>query len=528
MKRATKQVCYIIVAFLVLLPIKIYPQASARKEFDDLIRVGEKYTQRGEYAKALEYYIKAENLAEKKQWKHQMSISLTNIGIVYHNLSNEGEALGYYKRAINVLEGSGNKDNIPHILSDIGIIYANEKEYANALTYYKKAYALSKNKKDVLKIILAINISDAYNKLGKFKEAQKYLLEVKHLPSVIQLKQYWQVNYAESIFLEGKVAEAQAIIDNLIPKINRNNNNDCYFYAQQLLSKIYLKQDKIQLAILAAKEGLKNASILKDKVELYSQLSQLYFKNKEYNNAIAFKDSVINTNQQISKLMNRGLFESNKVKLRVQEYQNEVKINKEKYQAERRLFVIAIIFSVLLFFFIYRAQKNKIIKQKQEKQLAENEKVIFDLEIETLKNSIAEKNRRLSTKALYLSGRNELIEEVVNSLSKIPEVSQQKQVATYLKKLKEYIKPETEWDDFVVHFEKVNPGFLKTLKERYPELTAKDIRFLCYVYMNLDAKELSIVFNVTPDACRRREKRLLQKMNLNADDSLFEHLLKIT
>jgi predicted nuclease with TOPRIM domain len=128
---------------------------------------------------------------------------------------------------------------------------------------------------------------------------------------------------------------------------------------------------------------------------------------------------------------------------------------------------------------------------------------------------------------LYLSGRNELIEEIINELSQIAVVNQNKDVSKYIKSLKEYIKTDSEWEEFVAHFEKVNPGLLKTLKEKHPELTAKDIRFLCYVYMNLDAKELSIVFNITPDACRRRERRLLQKMNLTTDASLFEYLLEV-
>lgn len=45
------------------------------------------------------------------------------------------------------------------------------------------------------------------------------------------------------------------------------------------------------------------------------------------------------------------------------------------------------------------------------------------LEQEKLKNEIELKNRKLSAKALYLSGRNELIEETLQSLSKLPEIS---------------------------------------------------------------------------------------------------------
>ena len=54
--------------------------------------------------------------------------------------------------------------------------------------------------------------------------------------------------------------------------------------------------------------------------------------------------------------------------------------------------------------------------------------------------SIAEKNRTLSAKALYLSGRNELIEEVIGSL----ENSGNKEVQPAVKKLKSYLKSDAE------------------------------------------------------------------------------------
>ena len=78
------------------------------------------------------------------------------------------------------------------------------------------------------------------------------------------------------------------------------------------------------------------------------------------------------------------------------------------------LFIFAVVFVLVVFWFIYRGLKNRITKQKQEKIIAENEKKILNLELNNLTNNIAEKNRKLSAKALYLSGRNELIEEVID------------------------------------------------------------------------------------------------------------------
>ena len=259
---------------------------------------------------------------------------------------------------------------------------------------------------------------------------------------------------------------------------------------------------------------------------MYNQISKLYLLNHDYAIALQYKDSVIATKDSISGLINQEFFETTKIKLKVQRYENELKINNEKHSAERKIFIIAIAFTLLLFFFIYRTLKNRIVKQKQEKIITENQQKIFTLELENLKNNIAEKNRKLSAKALYLSGRNELIEEVVNALSQIPEVSQDKDASNYMKTLKNYVKTDSEWDDFISYFEKVNPAFLSTLKIKHPQLNAADIRFICYIYMNLDIKEISAIFSITTEAGKKRKQRIAKKMEIDADD-LHEYILQL-
>ena len=110
--------------------------------------------------------------------------------------------------------------------------------------------------------------------------------------------------------------------------------------------------------------------------------------------------------------------------------------------------------------------RSRILKQKQERIIAKSRDKIIDLEMESLKNNIAEKNRKLSAKALYLSGRNELIEEMVNSLSEIPEINKSKEINECISTLKSYIKGDNEWDDFISYFEQVNPVFIRTLTEK--------------------------------------------------------------
>src|SRR5690606_12904022 len=118
------------------------------------------------------------------------------------------------------------------------------------------------------------------------------------------------------------------------------------------------------------------------------------------------------------------------VKFKVSEYQNELTAKKKQQKTERKLFIIAIVLGLITLFSIYKALKNKVVKQKQaalitnlELEKEKKEHLLSEKELETnklkqqqLKHEIAEKNRELTAQTLYLTNRNELIQEIVKSL----------------------------------------------------------------------------------------------------------------
>jgi hypothetical protein len=58
-------------------------------------------------------------------------------------------------------------------------------------------------------------------------------------------------------------------------------------------------------------------------------------------------------------------------------------------------------------------------------------------------------------------------------------------------------------------------------------LTITDIRYISYVYMNLDTKEIASMLNITPVACRKRKERIEKRLNLTEKISLNAYLLSI-
>jgi hypothetical protein len=168
-------------------------------------------------------------------------------------------------------------------------------------------------------------------------------------------------------------------------------------------------------------------------------------------------------------------------------------------------------------------EKEKNENLLLEQQIKEKESTAL-LEQERLKNEIEARNRKLSAKALYLSGRNELIEDILSSVSGTTELTKNPELAGHIKTLKTHLKTNDEWDSFLTHFEEVNHGFLSRLKAAQPALTANDVRFITYIYMNLSTKEIASMLNITPEACRKRKERLATKMELPEDVSLYDYL----
>jgi hypothetical protein len=133
------------------------------------------------------------------------------------------------------------------------------------------------------------------------------------------------------------------------------------------------------------------------------------------------------------------------------------------------------------------------------------------LEQEKFKNELEAKNRKLTTKALQLSTKIELIDDLIRTLSRESDDLQNVDINNIIKQFKILQKQTHEEESFLVHFEEVNQGFLSKLKQLHPDLNSNDIRFLSYVFMNLSIKEISTIFNITPEVAVREKSASSRK-----------------
>lgn len=534
-----------VIIFLCLLLFCIPVMGNTRAVCDSLISSGTKAFQKRDFVKSLEYFTEARSIASKNKWDRQLYTSTFNIGNAYYEMLDYGEALNYFLESYTIaLKKLNYKDEIAS-LNNIANLYTKEKIYNKALEYYSKAYDLAKEKNiDARKGLPVMNIGYIYNQMNLPNKARPYISEsMRYLKDEYLLSA--NVLMAENDMLLGNTLLAKKTSFNILKNPANQKIQGLNILLWPIIAKCYEKERNYELAAQYALKVLSATPDLNIKKDTYQLLSEIYRKSGDLNKVIQFKDSIIVSEKQLNDIKNGRLFENNRVKFEIQGYKEQLNTKEEKMAGERRiyyaLFALLLVF-VIIMILIFRqkriiAERNQHVSELDlEKEKNNNlllEKQVTDamleqerlkVEEERLKNEIDARNRKLSAKALHLSGRNELIEEILDYLSKKPKYSKDVTLATYVESLKQHLKTDNDWDDFIAHFEEVNSGFLSRLKTAHPTLSVGDIRFIAYMYMNLSTKEIAYILNITPLASKKRKERLASKMEVQKERDLYDYI----
>jgi len=503
---------------------------TLRKDCETLIAKGLGAANAQKYDLALEYYNEAFVRSKNNNWIKEMWAAKNSSGLVYTQVSNYGQALMEYGEALEIVEGRKEfEEQMIITLMYIGNVHNSEKEYREAIHYHRRAHELAKRQGgDKMIKVTALNLANNYNTVKyNLEEAGRILQQVKKPVGNAAYDDGWYIVFSENLLLREDISGARSIVDSMLPIVLQRKNESCLFCIVTVSAMIYKEAGELDKAIGNLHVGLAEPLELGNRITLLEQLTALHRLKKSYKLAAVYSDSIIVYKDSLLRLTNHELYETNKVKLKIKDYQNDLKIKDEKIGAERTFFFLLIIFGFILVMLIYRSYKLKGIKQKQERIIAENTERINSLEVENLHNDIAEKNRKLFAKALYRSGHDELIKEATESLLKIPEIRRDSELLKYIGLLEKELHTEDKWSEFITYFQEINPEFLPAIKEKHPNLSNNDIRFICYTYMNINLKEISTILNISYDACRIRKQRILKKLGLDTKVSLYDYIRNI-
>ena len=538
----------LILLLIILLPFSGHAQTKAA--CDRLIAQGIEQMKKREHPKSLELLTRAASLAHQRGWHKQHFLALNNMGANYYNMLDYGEALQHYLEAYTLSIRSLGPEQEMTALNNIGILYLSDREHAKAKEYMLKAYDLALQNDIKKKIALyAVNLALVCNAQNQLVEARKFLDMAGRLssenPNVLSEA---KIALADNHFRSGKLADARALALHNLKEIGPNLPKH-QLETLLTLSRISREENNIPQAIEYALQALNSHADPDSKILVYEQLAGLYSSLQKYPLAIAAKDSIISLTQELNDIRNGRVYENNRVKFELANYKKELHRNSVALEtSQNRLYQFlggGLFFLVLIGWaartkHINTRQNKILLEQNNELITLELEKKQYDnlllqkkmrerethalLEQERLRNEIESRNRKLSAKALYLIERNELIASLLRDLSSIGQLKKEPVIDQQIKKLNTLLKSDGEWDDFFNHFDETNHGMLSLLRQQHPLLTAGDLRYISYVYMNLSHKEIASLLNISPDTCRKRKERVCKKMGIDDSGSLLGYL----
>lgn len=164
------------------------------------------------------------------------------------------------------------------------------------------------------------------------------------------------------------------------------------------------------------------------------------------------------------------------------------------------------------------------IKAKNRKVMAEREKQQLLFQLEAQKEEIQLKSRQLTSKALYISERNELLEELLKMTKEASKKEVVGDLQTIERKIRTSLTNNKDWEEFKKYFEELNPDYLNRVKQLYTDLTERELRLMAFVKIGLNTKEIANILHVEPNSVKTARYRLKKKFNLDMDTSL-EHFL---
>ena len=133
----------------------------------------------------------------------------------------------------------------------------------------------------------------------------------------------------------------------------------------------------------------------------------------------------------------------------------------------------------------------------------------YVLELEQKVEMLAKVKSRIK---MLDSNVNDLVKSELNSIVKLIDSS---------------ILDKNIWTDFKLYFEEINPGFLTSLLHHHPELTPIDLKYCCYLKMNMSNNDICKLLGINQDSVRTHKYRLKKKLVLSKEKDLHNYVMSM-
>ena len=187
------------------------------------------------------------------------------------------------------------------------------------------------------------------------------------------------------------------------------------------------------------------------------------------------------------------------------------------------LYIIGIIAIIFVIYQRIKQSRQRLIRQKDEQ--------IENLEEEKLQIELRARQDELVRSRMNVVRKNEMLQEIKktavsinNGLNEENLPTIKRRVVRLIGQIDTNIEHDDDLEAFRNSFDSVHHNFLKTLGERYPQLSHKEKMLCAYIRMDLMSKEIAPLLNISIRGVEISRYRIRQKLALSQKDNLTEFL----
>lgn len=494
------------------------------------------YQEQGIYDSALLYNENAAGIFLEHRDSLKYASCLDLFSSIHNEKGNYFLNLKYATEAAELFHKYGDELREADALIKIGQGYTVQEDFISAIKYYKSAILLYRKYDDkhwenyaIQKIALA---HLALDELHVADSVIDYSIMLSDSLGAFQA-------LGEGYDIKGEIFFAKRDYDRALEYFNRSlkaNENaiDSTFIATAHISigRCYQQLGLVDKAMASyfmvlpislkmdVKENL--STVYANLSDIYSQKGNLSQAFEYYKKYISVKDSIYNHEKlrQYADMQTKYDSERKEKEIALQLQKITILGQKAEIQDLIRMRLIVSIIVIVLFFLLLFYVLWLHIKRNKLRQELEKERLTFELDM---------KKRELTTHALQMIQKNELLEDLHK---KVIDLQQRDgHIGSSYKEITRLINSnrliDREWDNFKIVFEQVHPQFFDTLTSLYSNISSNELRLSAMMKMNLNTKEMASILNITPESVKKARYRMRKKFNLEPESNVQDYLIKL-
>lgn len=345
---------------------------------------------------ALQNFNQAVVFSQKSSNYNILSKSYNQIGLIYSFQNNFKKALSNFHSSLKISEEKEElSENTIAVLSNIADLYILQQDTLSALEYYHQAIKIGEREDKKLNLAGAFN-NIAVSFMGNNKDSTEYYLKKALQIYKATNNTYGQImtqNNLATTFLNFKSVKdypqsLRYLNESLrLSKATKNIESEffTYYYLGNYFEQAELDYNQAknyyEKALQILKQGYKNDYA----IELYKSLSRVNLELGDYRSAFEFQKIQHKLQDSIFSVEKNKQFHETQTRFEVERKNNQIQLlNKEKEidKGHKRLIVIGstlLMIPLVLLVVFYRK------RMKYQQTIAEQDKLIFEKEKETIR-----------------------------------------------------------------------------------------------------------------------------------------------